>query len=162
MLEPLTAVLGTAGLLTIGIAKFLLVRSRQGRRQLKLLEAVIQDAMIVEDQAGRITLCNEAAEKLFGYGRQELLGRGVRMVLPGGLHDAWEGKAAWTAIESVAVRKDRTELPVEVTTSALKLKGRWHTVGMVRDISERKQREEESRRAKEHAEEMASELAGVN
>jgi diguanylate cyclase (GGDEF)-like protein len=76
------------------------------------------------------------------------------MVMPENYHGAYllgmrhfiatgTGNAIGKTLELQALRKDRTGIPVEVSLSAVRLKGQWHAVGIIRDITERKRAEAE-------------------
>ncbi len=131
---------------------------------IRTMAGVAHDAVIMIDPDGLITFWNDAAEKTFGHSRQDALGRELhRLVVPARYLDAyWRGFARFretgtgptvgTTTELVARRSDGREFPVEVAVSAVKLKGRWHAVGLTRDITERKRTEAELQRAKEAAE----------
>ena len=58
----------------------------------------------------------------------------------------WEtgtGPLIGKSVEVEALHKDGYEFPVEISISALKLAGKWHAVGLLRDITERKKAEQE-------------------
>jgi PAS domain S-box-containing protein len=121
--------------------------------QAHLLEQV-QAAVIATDVQGRVTHWNEHAEKLYGWSREEVLGRDVRELTVGsdeaavaeeimqalGSGETWEG-------EFVVRRKDGSTFPAHVTDSLIRdAEGR--TVGIVgvsTDITERKRTEQELR-----------------
>ena len=87
---------------------------------------------------------------MFGYTPQEAIGKGLHFFLaPERYHEAYkkgfekfrdtgQGPAINNTLEFIALRKDGTEFPMEVSTSAFKLKGQWHAVGIIRDVTERK------------------------
>lgn len=113
-----------------------------------------KDAMIMMDDSGNVTFWNQAAEKVFGYSAGEVMGRELHdFIAPAEyretFHEAFarfrqtgEGPMIGKTRELPALRKGGGEFPVELALAALKLKGRWHAVGLARDISERKQIEE--------------------
>ena len=112
------------------------------------------DAVIMLDPAGRITFWNPAAEGIFGYSADEILGRSLEALLvPGRQANAYlrdfaefkqSGKGAFmgNAIELMVRRKDGVEVFVEISLSAVKIKDGWHAVGIARDITVRKQAEQ--------------------
>jgi diguanylate cyclase (GGDEF)-like protein/PAS domain S-box-containing protein len=115
------------------------------------------DAVVMMDDQGRISYWNPAAEKIFGYTAAEAVDRDLHeLIVPRRYHEAFRksfpefrrkgtGGMIDHSFELSALRKDGSELPVEVSLSALKLKNAWHSVGIVRDISERKIMEEQLR-----------------
>ena len=121
-----------------------------------------RDAIVMLDGQGNVTFWNPAAEQIFGYSREETLGKDLhRLVVPDEcLYQAYnkafkrfqltgEGNAIGKTIELKAKHKDGRELDVELSLSALRIRDAWHAVGIVRDISERKRLEEENRRKEE-------------
>jgi len=116
------------------------------------------DAILMIDDRGRLTYWNPAAQRIFGYAEHEVLGRNLhRMLAPERYRQAHrEAFAAFTAhgtgaaigktLELEALRKDGTEFPMELSVSSLQVDGRWHAVGMLRDITGRKRAEETLRR----------------
>src|SRR6185503_12316537 len=84
------------------------------------------DAIVVVDKTGRIVLVNAQAEKLFGYGREELLGQSMEMLVPErfrGRHPAnREGyqkdpkaRSMGSGLDLYALNKDGKEFPVEIS-----------------------------------------------
>jgi PAS domain S-box-containing protein len=112
------------------------------------------DALVVVDVAGRIALVNRATEDLLGYRRDELLGRSFAVLVSARQHeaaidvltaslDSLPSPAAKRTVEVVAQRKDGADVPVEVSLNALETGGRQLVVAAVRDVSIRKQLEQE-------------------
>jgi PAS domain S-box-containing protein len=111
------------------------------------------DAIIMVDTEGRISYWNPAAERIFGYRKEEALGEELTLIIPMKYHHEYrrglrtfittgQSRAVNRTFESEAIKKDRTEIPVEFSISAIQLKDQWHAVGIVRDISHRKVLEE--------------------
>ncbi|MDD5175088.1 MAG: PAS domain S-box protein [Sterolibacterium sp.] len=115
-----------------------------------------RDAMvIIEGERGTITVWNPAAETIFGHTRAEALGQSLHELLaPSRFREtaqrglshfssSGEGGAVGKTLELVALRKDGTEFPIELSLSAMQICGKWHATGFVRDITERKRMEQE-------------------
>ncbi len=124
------------------------------------------DGLMVVDQSGLIQLANAQAEKLFGYTREELIGKPVEMLVPDdvrarhpglreGFHDAPSVRSMGASRELLAVRKDGSLFPVEIGLSPLKARqGEGAQVAVsVRDITARKEQEDALKQAKSKAEE---------
>ncbi|MDS1029303.1 PAS domain S-box protein [Bacillota bacterium LX-D] len=127
-----------------------------------------RDAIVMLDGQGNVAFWNPAAEQLFGYSREEILGKDLhRVVVPDeGLYQAYnkafkhfqltgEGKDVGKTIELKTKHKDGRELDVELSLSALRFRNAWHAVGIVRDISERKQAQKELENSREQYLELA-------
>jgi len=121
-----------------------------------LLEAA-PDAMVVVNRGGEIVLLNVQAEKQFGYQRDELLGQPVTNIIPEGfaarliaddLRSTADALAQQigTGIELSARRKDGSEFPIEIMLSPLESAEGILVTAAIRDISERRQAQEELRR----------------
>lgn len=112
------------------------------------------DAMIMMDDSGNISFWNAAAEKIFGYSAREVMGKELHtFIAPAIYYEAFkkvfghfratgEGGMVGKTRELMALRKGGAEFPVELALSSLKLKNKWYAVGIVRDITERRQAEE--------------------
>ncbi|MEO9143908.1 MAG: PAS domain S-box protein, partial [Polyangiaceae bacterium] len=88
------------------------------------------DAMVIFDDGGQIVLVNAPAEALFGYRRDELLGRGIDMLVPKGdsipdlrsepgYFSGLNAQMSASRVERCGKRKDGTDLPIEITMSRL-------------------------------------------
>ncbi len=123
---------------------------RESERRLHSMASAALDAVILIDNDGNTTFWNQAAEKMFGYSSEEVLGRDLHsFIMPrryagdfekgfGAFRPTGEGKFIGKIYEIEAKRKDGTEFPAELSLAALTLKDRWSAVGIVRDISRRK------------------------
>jgi len=113
------------------------------------------NAIIVMDNDGKISYWNPAAEKIFGYTSADAIGKELHTLLaPRKYHDVYkrgfsrfketgEGSAVGGPSEFTALRKDGTEFPMEVSTSSVLIGGKWHAVGIIRDITDRKRADDE-------------------
>ena len=129
------------------------------------------DALIVSNAAGEIVLVNALTERLFGYTRDELMGRSIEILVPSrhrGLHadqrtDFFRNarrRQMGDGPELSAVRKDGTEFPVEINLSPLQTARGTFAVAAIRDISKRRQMESDlahERVMRAHASEIARE-----
>lgn len=114
------------------------------------INRVVKDGIIIIDHNGKVTGWNPAAEDLLGYQHKEILGKKIHKVIaPSRYHQAinegWgpfresgNGSIFGKTRELYALHKDGSEIPVELSVSAMKLKDKWNAVGVVRDIRERK------------------------
>jgi PAS domain S-box-containing protein len=113
------------------------------------------DAVVVIDDAGRITEFNPAAERLFGYVRAEVVGEELAtVIIPPEAREAHraglrrlrtssESAILERRLELCARRSDGSEFPVELTVSRFPVAGRTAYIGFMRDITERRRHEEE-------------------
>ncbi len=122
-----------------------------------------RDAIIMIDDRGVITFWNPAAERIFGYGAHETIGNDICGILApirlmGSYRELFcprqheRDGAAGNAIELTARTSGGAEVPVEISLSSLQLKGRSHSVCLMRDVSGRKRTNEELRAHREKLE----------
>ena len=106
------------------------------------------DAVVVADRQGLITLFNPAAEKVFGYRADEILGQPITRLIPGefregrrdGLQHGLETRdpnVVGKTVEVRGVRKAGEEFPLELSLSAVELAGELQFIGSIRDQTER-------------------------
>jgi len=138
---------------------------RESEEKFRTISTSARDAIIMMDNEGNISYWNEAAERIFGYTKEESIGKYLhKFIVPERFYETYskgfkrfqitgEGAALGKTLELTAFRKDGAEFPVELSLSAVKLKGKWNAVGILRDITERKKAEKELEKAKKAAEE---------
>jgi PAS domain S-box-containing protein len=135
-------------------------RKRQEERLFRGLLEAAPDAMVIVDDGGCIVLVNARVEELFGYQRDELVGRSVDLLVPdrfAGMHVAFRSgyvaqprpRPMGLAGDLFARRKDGSEFPVEISLAPLETDGGLLVSAAVRDISERRRSQEEADRVKD-------------
>jgi PAS domain S-box-containing protein len=112
-----------------------------------------KDAIIMMGPKGEISFWNTAAERIFGYSRNEAIGKHLHSLLaPGRFRDAYQkglsyfqktgkGDALGKTLKLEAIRKNGEEFGIELSVNSVYLGGKWHAVGIIRDISESKETE---------------------
>ncbi|MGQ9677680.1 MAG: PAS domain S-box protein [bacterium] len=125
--------------------------------------STVRDGIVMIDDEGRVVFWNQAAEEIFGYKAEEILGKVLHEIIAPERylpiyrekfpHFACTGEGAGIGKtrELEAVHRNGHEVPVELSLAALWYKGRWHGVGVLREITERKRAE---RALQEKAEEL--------
>ncbi len=119
------------------------------------MAASVQDAVISIDNEGRISDWNRSAEAMFGYSEEDAIGKDVHTLMAPSESadliqrgfDAWKetgrGQTIGKTRELLALKKDGSPFPVELSISSVQVRGQWRAVGTVRDITSRKQAETE-------------------
>jgi PAS domain S-box-containing protein len=138
----------------------------------ELLEAA-PDAIIEVDRQGRIVLANAVTEKLFGYTREELLGRNVDSLIPedaGARHTVhranyWANpktRPMGHEFSLQARRKDGSKFPVEISLSPVKTGRTFRVTAIVRDVTRQRLAEEKIRDANLQLEQRNREVERAN
>lgn len=116
---------------------------------LRTITNAAQDAVMMIDSAGLVTYWNPAAERMFGLTREDVKGKDLHdLIVPerylerarsGFAHfsRSGEGPAIGRTTTLQAKHKNGLEFPVEISLSAISLRGEWNAVGIVRDATER-------------------------
>lgn len=100
---------------------------------------IASDAIISIDANQRITLFNQAAEKVFGYRADEALGQPFTLLLPQREEQNGNTRPLSNRRETFGRRKDGTEFPVEAATSELEVANEKIVTAFLRDLSDHKQ-----------------------
>jgi PAS domain S-box-containing protein len=128
-----------------------------------ILETAL-DAIVSIDQHSRITEFNPAAEKMFGYKREEVLGQDMaKLLIPASLREqhysgvahylqTGKGLLIGKRVEVTATRADGTAFPVDLALADIPLAGPPVFTAYIRDITERKQAMEAIEQARAAAE----------
>jgi PAS domain S-box-containing protein len=114
------------------------------------------DAMIICDSQGKISMVNAQTERMFGYSRQELIGQPIEILMPERFREAHVFKRRaydaapvscpmGTGLELYALRKDGSEIPIEVNLSPIETADGIFISSTIRDVTERKQLAEQIR-----------------
>lgn len=121
---------------------------------LRSITNAAQDAVMMIDSAGRVTYWNPAAEHMFGFAEAEVVGKDLHdLIVPERYLErahagfsrfaaSGEGPAVGRTTTLRAKHRSGDEFPVDVSLSAIKLRGQWNAVGIVRNATERVQTEE--------------------
>lgn len=134
-------------LVGVGMAE----RRRAEKRWVHAVESN-PNAVVLVDRAGKIMLINSQTMRLFGYGRHELIGQSVEMLMPARFRMSHEGYRTGFGVgrqvqpmgmgrDLYALRKDGTEFPVEIGLATIETEEETLTISVIADITLRKQAE---------------------
>ncbi|MDJ0813612.1 MAG: PAS domain S-box protein [Woeseiaceae bacterium] len=127
-----------------------------------LIEAA-PDAMIIVDDDGEMAIVNRQAERMFGYDREDMLGKPIEILLPErirkrhvghrqGFQSKPELRPMGIGMELVGRRKDGSEFPVEISLSPVSTSKASFVSSVIRDVTERKRMEQDIIAAQQQAE----------
>lgn len=137
-----------------------------------LIQSVFTSAsegILIVDRKGHIVLANKSAEYLFGYGPDELVDQSLEVLVPGryrthhpshreGYFKSPKSRKMASGLDLTALRKDGTELPVEISLTSFSSNEVMYTAAFIVDVTLRKQQEiklkENESRLKEYSEKL--------
>lgn len=131
------------------------------------------DAIICLEKPDIINLWNKKAEAMFGYTAEEAMGKMLHeLIVPARYRkESYEGldlffktgsgPVVGKTVELSAFRRDGTEFPIELSVAAMKIRGKWQSSGIVREITERKKAQEEIARQRDELQRMNTELSAL-
>ncbi|MFQ5443799.1 MAG: PAS domain S-box protein, partial [Nitrospinales bacterium] len=145
---------------------------RESDERTRSIIANATDGIITIDSKGIVESFNPAAESLFQYRAEEVIGKNVNMLMPEpyhSQHDSYLENYLRTGMATVigaerevlGKRKDGTTFPMELSVSEMNLEERRLFIGIARDITERKKAEEKLRASKEQMRKLYSHLQSV-
>lgn len=126
---------------------------KESEEKFRAISNAAKDAVIMMDDDGNITFWNRAAETIFGYTNEEIMGKELHAILaPGHYLESYrkgleafkstgKGHAVGRTTELTGLRKGGVGFPLELSLSSVPLNNRWHAVGIVRDVTARKNME---------------------
>ena len=131
------------------------------------LQAITQsslDAILIMDMDGKIIFWNPAAERMFGYSKNEVMGKDLHALISPTRYEkifkekfpsftqTGKGATIGKIRELHGKRRTGKEFPIELALSSRKVKDHWEAVGIIRDISERKKNEREQKQYQQELE----------
>ncbi len=146
---------------------------RSSEEKHRVIVEAANDAVVSMDETGAILLANPATKRIFGYDPIEIVGKPLTVLMPEMMRKLHEngfkrylatGKRHlnWQGVEVTALRKDGQEFPAEVSFGELTSDGHKVFTGFIRDISERKQAEDQLRASERNLQMTQAELARVS
>ena len=126
---------------------------RRSEERYRIMIDTASDAVVSIDEGGVIILANPATERMFGYSREALIGKDLKVLMTEAMREPFGAglrrfletgakSVNWQGAEASAVRASGEEFPVEVSFGETSSKGRKVFTGFIRDISEKKRAEE--------------------
>lgn len=134
---------------------------KESQEMFRAIGYAARDAIVMIDNEGRVAYWSRAGEDMLGYRPEDVLGRRLhRMLAPARylpdfakafdvFQQTGEGAVVGRTIELATRHRDGREIPVELSLASVRLKGRWHAVGIMRDISDRQKTEQALRESEE-------------
>ncbi len=132
-----------------------LEKARESETRLRVLFHTVGDGLLLIDREGTITLCNPAAQAIFGPAGDTLVGRSVTSLIPALEAAALPRAAERGPHETEGLRNGGTTFPLYLHLSEMVLSGRGHYSAVVRDISAQKAAERELLEARRKAEQAS-------
>lgn len=133
-----------------------LTQLKEAEEKFRRVVETAPDAIVLVNPEGRIVMTNPRAEHMFGYAQQELIGQPVEILVPERFRKGHaDNRSAYlrkpvirymgAGQELCVVRKDGSEFPVEISLSPIETVDGTLVSSTIRDITERKQLEQQAR-----------------
>ncbi|MDO8605282.1 MAG: PAS domain S-box protein [Phaeospirillum sp.] len=140
-----------------------LASRQQAEAHLQAILDTVGEGIVIADHSGRIISVNPALLVIFGYTKGELVGRHLDILIPPSPAEQAGGLSPRRGIdhifslgrESVAIRRNGEYIPIELGVGDLSPTGVPHFVGIIRDISERKRIERDTRESQQRFRDFA-------
>lgn len=127
---------------------YLIQFRRLRQRYLQLISDSISEGIIIINSSATITAWSKGAENIFGYPKQEMIGRSLDIIIPGRLRDTFHNrikllqdghspKLINKISEFIGLKKDGQEIEVEISLTRTEIVDEYIYIGIVRDISSR-------------------------
>ncbi|MET0010695.1 MAG: diguanylate cyclase, partial [Candidatus Thiodiazotropha sp. 6PLUC4] len=125
--------------------------------KLRTMTDSAQDAIISINHNGNVESWNPAAQRIFGYQEEDIIGQPIQDLIVtskmnevqvGGLSDYinnGKGQDVGAVIEQMGISRDGCEFPLEMSIASMQLQNHYHSVCVIRDITSRKQAEQQLR-----------------
>jgi two-component system, LuxR family, sensor kinase FixL len=128
---------------------------RRAEERTALVVEASPNSIIMVNHAAQIILVNRQAEIVFGYAREEMLGQSIEMLIPSRFRDGHpalhqhylmnpESRPMGAGRSLTALRKDGSELPVEVGLNPIETEDGRFVLASIVDVSKRMQQEKEN------------------
>jgi PAS domain S-box-containing protein len=146
----------------------------ESESRLRAITKSAQDGIIMMDPHGSIEFWNPAAERLFGHSAAEVMGRNLHdLITPKRYHKAHQqafrdfqvtgqGSAVGRTIDMDGMRKDGQEFNAQLSLSAVHFQDGWHSIGLLRDVTEQREIEAERERAHQELQDALADLREAN
>src|SRR5829696_317857 len=140
--------------------KVALKQTTESETRYRTLAETASDAIVTIDESSKIIYANEAAEHVFGYRADEMIGKHLTMLMPERFrprHGAGLARfittdkktIGWMAVELPGEHKSGAEIPLELSFGEFEKDGKRFFTGIARDITERKVAEAALEKARE-------------
>ncbi|MCI0663577.1 MAG: PAS domain S-box protein [Acidobacteria bacterium] len=128
---------------------------RESEERYRIVAESASDGIITIDENSIILFANTTVESLFGYQREELIGRNLTVLMPEYLRQQHKSSVyrylktaekhlPWRGVELIGLQKNGKEIPLEISFGEFIKDGRHFFTGIIRDITARKNAERES------------------
>jgi PAS domain S-box-containing protein len=154
------------------IAHVNITQRKRAEERFRLVVEASPSAMVVVDRDGKIILVNSRTEKLFGFGRRELLGQSIELLVPESSRERHEAfrkeffvqpRARFMGVgqELYARRKDGTHFPVEIGLNPIETEENTWVLSSIVDITERQRADRVLRESRQELRALAGRLINV-